>query len=161
MKNLKSMGYVCSLLLWALLGAAQAADPDETVRAFNAAIPEGDADKIASLLADGGVQFTIRSPHEGFTPEKLTTSIVPYWKMIAPVIATSTEVYERDVEIVDSRTMGNIATVWAQIATRRQLKGQDEVKVDTYHHVYLLIATPDGWKIVGIADNRESDSVAG
>jgi len=132
-------------------------DPAAIVIAFNAAIPEGDLDTLIGLLADGGVQFTIKSPHEGFVPEKLTTSLVPYWKMIAPVIATSTALYERDVEIVEARQMGNIATVWAGIETRSQMKGKEEIKSASYNHVYLLIQTPDGWKIASIADNRAVD----
>jgi len=138
---------------------APATDPAAIVFAFNAAIPEGDLDTILALLADGGVQFTIKSPHEGFVPEKLTTSLVPYWKMIAPVIATSTSIYERDVEIIDARQMGNIATVWVGIDIRRQLKGKEEIQSSSYNHVYLLIQTPDGWKIASIADNRAVDTL--
>jgi len=129
------------------------------VIAFNAAIPEGDLDTLVGLLADGGVQFTLKSPHEGYVPEKLTTSLVPYWKVIAPVIATSTSIYERDVEIIDARQMGNIATVWVNIDTRRQLKGKEEIQSSSYNHVYLLIQTPGGWKIASIADNRAVDTL--
>jgi len=147
------------MLVPAVNAAEPGARPGQIVLAFNAAIPEGDVDTIVDLLADGGVHFTIKSPHEGFVPEKLTTSIVPYWKMVAPVIATSTSIYEREVEIIDAREMGNIATVWAGIATRRQLKGKEEIKTAAFNHVYLLIQTPAGWKIASIADNRAVDTV--
>jgi hypothetical protein len=156
-------GCLISLILLLMVPVAQAEvpalDPAATVIAFNAAIPEGDLDTIVGLLADGGMQFTIKSPHEGLVPEKLTTSIVPYWKMIAPVIATSTSIYEREVEIIDARQMGNIATVWAGIDTRSQFKGKEEIKTASYNHVYLLIQTPDGWKIASIADNRAIDNL--
>ncbi len=159
---------LASFVLALTVSVAQAQAPDDhsvtapadIVIAFNAAIPEGDVDTIVNLLADGGVHFTIKSAHEGFVPEGLTTSIVPYWKMVAPVIATSTSIYEREVEIIDARQMGNIATVWAGISTRRQFKGKEEIKSASFNHVYLLIQTPEGWKIASIADNRAVDSVS-
>lgn len=136
-----------------------AAGPADVVIAFNAAIPDGDLDTIVNSLADGGVQFTFKSPHEGFVPEKMTTDLVPYWKMIAPVISSSTAIYDRDVDIIETRQMGNIATVWVGIETRSQFKGKEEIKTAAYNHVYLLVQTPDGWKIASIADNRAVDSI--
>lgn len=159
---------IMSALLMALslissAGAAEpeSASPSEIVIAFNSAMRQGDAVGLAQYLADGGVQFTIKSPHEGFEPEKLTTPIVPYWQMVAPVVAGSTSMYERAVKVLDERAMGNIATVWVQIDTRRQMKGEEEMASATANHVYLLILTPEGWKIAGIADNRAIDKIAG
>lgn len=154
------------ILALSLIGAAGAAEPEsaspsDVVIAFNSAMRQGDAVGLATHLADGGVQFTIKSPHEGFVPEKLTTPIVPYWQMVAPVIAGSTSMYERNVEILDERAMGNIATVWVQIDTKRQLKGKEEIATATANHIYFLILTPGGWKIAGIADNRAIDDVTG
>lgn len=159
---------IMSALLLALslispAGAAEpkSASPSDVVVSFNEAMRQGDAVGLAQYLADGGVQFTIKSPHEGFVPEKLTSPIVPYWQMVAPVVAGSTSMYERDVEVLDERAMGNIATVWVRIDTRRQLKGKQDIVSSTANHVYFLILTPDGWKIAGIADNRAIDSIAG
>lgn len=147
----------------AVAGAAEpeAGGPVAAVIAFNAAIRSGDADGIVGRLADGGVQFTIRSAHKGFEPDNLTTDLVPYWQMVVPVIASSTQLYERNVEVLDVREMGNIATVWVRVDTRRQLQGQDTVNSASANHVYLVIDTPDGWKIAGIADNRAADDLGG
>ena len=156
--------FLCLLVLasggLSYAGPPDSGGPSAVVLAFNDAMRAGDAAGVASYLADGGVQFTIKSPHEGFVPEQLTTAIVPYWQMVAPVVASSTTLYERDVEVLDQRAMGNIATVWTQIDTRRQLKGKEEIVAATANHVYLLIQTPDGWKIAGIADNRAVDKIA-
>lgn len=138
-----------------------AGSPSAIVLNFNEAMRKGDAVGLTQYLADGGVQFTIKSPHEGFVPEKLTSAIVPYWQMVAPVVAGSTSMYERAVKVLDERAMGNIATVWVQIDTRRQMKGEEEMASATANHVYLLILTPEGWKIAGIADNRAIDKIAG
>ena len=67
----------------------------------------------------------------------------------------------RKVTVLDARAMGNIATVWVQIDTRRQMKGKEEIASATANHVYLMILTPDGWKIAGIADNRAIDEITG
>ncbi|MGI9343669.1 MAG: hypothetical protein ACR2QV_12530 [Gammaproteobacteria bacterium] len=156
---------VTSLLLTVVFAAVAnatehaGAGPAATVVAFNAAIRDGDADGVAARLADGGVQFTIKSAHKGAEPDKLTTDLVPYWQMVAPVISASTAMYERDVEVLDVREMGNIATVWVQIDTKRQLKGKDAVSTASANHVYLVIDTPDGWKIAGAADNRDADDI--
>ncbi len=155
--------FAAALVFAPFAGAAdgEPAEPSDVVIAFNEAMRQGDAVGLTKYLADGGVQFTIKSPHAGFEPDQLTSAIVPYWQMVAPVVAGSTSMYERKVEVLDERAMGNIATVWVQIDTRRQLKGKEDIASATANHVYLMILTPDGWKIAGIADNRAIDSITG
>lgn len=155
--------FAAAMLFAPFAGAAdsESLEPSDVVIAFNEEMREGDAVGLTQYLADGGVQFTIKSPHAGFEPEKLTSAIVPYWQMVAPVVAGSTSMYERKVTVLDARAMGNIATVWVQIDTRRQMKGEEEIAGATANHVYLMILTPDGWKIAGIADNRAIDEITG
>jgi len=161
LRILSALVMALSLIFSAGAAEPESATPSNVVIAFNSAMRQGDAVGLTQHLADGGVQFTIKSPHEGFVPEKLTTPIVPYWQMVAPVVAGSTSMYERNVEVLDERAMGNIATVWVQIDTRRQLKGKDDIASATANHVYFLILTREGWKIAGIADNRAIDDLTG
>ena len=133
--------------------------PADTVRAFNAGISAKDRDAAVATLAEGGAQFTLRSQHGDAPPDRLQSEISEYWTIIAPVLFASTSAYRREVEILDTRIDGDLATVWTHTRTRSTRLGSTKPQVNTFSEVYLLIRTPDGWKIAAMADNRKATSL--
>jgi len=152
---------LATLCLAGPISAEPAADAAATVVAFNVAISEGDADKAKQQLAAGGVQFTLRSMHDGVGPAELTAPLADHWSMIIPVIFSSTQRYSRQVEVLSSEAFGDIATVWVRTTTDSQRQGRDQPQVSEFTEVYMLITSGDGWKIAAIADNRQASSLSG
>jgi hypothetical protein len=142
------------------LAAEPAPDAANVVLAFNEAISAGDADTAKQHLAPGGVQFTLRSMHDGVGPAQLTAPLADHWSMILPVIFSSTERYARTATILSAESFGDIATVWTQTTTVSQRQGATDAEAREFSEVYMLIATPQGWKVASIADNRPSSSLA-
>ncbi len=140
---------------------ALAAGPDNTVDAFNAAFAAKDKDALVATLAKGGAQFTLRSQHAELAPESVQSEISEYWTVIAPVLFASTNSYQRTAEITDTRVDGDIATVWTNTKTESTRIGATKADRNAFTEVYLLIKTPDGWKIAAIADNRQATALAG
>ncbi|MEE4186598.1 MAG: hypothetical protein V2J12_12595 [Gammaproteobacteria bacterium] len=148
------------LLLATSLAAEPTPDAVTVVEAFNAAISAGDTEAAKRHLTPGGVQFTLRSMHDGVGPAELTTALSDHWAMILPVIFSSTENYTRTVEILNAESFGDIATVWTRTTTVSQRRGGSDAQSSEFTEVYMLVATPDGWKVASIADNRPSSSLA-
>lgn len=152
-----------ALCLALLLAGPAAAGPDAdaaaVVQAFNQALTARDQDTAIAQLTAGGVQFTLRSLHDGAVPDKLVAPIADHWKMIVPVIFASTSKYAREVEILTSEAHGDVATVWTKTRTVSVRVNSDESSESEFTEIYLLIATPDGWKIAAIADNRQATSI--
>ena len=142
-----------------LLSAQVSADPAATVVAFNQALSARDQDSAMDKLAPGGVQFTLRSMHDGVSPDKLVTPITPHWSMIVPVIFASTSSYTRDVKVLDSEAHGDIATVWTQTRTVSARAGSDKATENEFTEIYVLVNAPAGWKIAAIADNRQATRI--
>ena len=140
--------------------AAAGNDPADAVTAFNESISARDQDTALAQLAPGGVQFTLRAMHEGTSPDKLVTPITPHWSMIIPVLFASTSSYARDVEVLSSEAHGDVATVWTRTRTESVRAGSDDAAVNEFTETYLLVNSPDGWKIAAIADNRRATSIA-
>lgn len=140
-------------------GAAEPA-PAAVVESFNAAITAGDAAAAQAHLAEGGVQFTLRSMHDGVGPDKLTAPLVQHWSMILPVIFASTQRYSRNVEVLNAETHGDLATVWTRTRSSSLRQGKTQPADSDFTEVYLLAATVDGWKIASIADNRAATSIS-
>lgn len=148
----------------ALLGAPAwcgdaPADPADSVRAFAAAINERDLESLLGQLHDGGVHFNFRPSHQGQGATETTSELVPRWSMVAPVLFSTTESYRREIEILDTEVHGEIATVWAAVRTETVMRNSGKQNADAFTEVYLLVATPDGWKIAGVADNRQPNDV--
>jgi ketosteroid isomerase-like protein len=147
-------------MLGSTLASAASAGPEDTVKAYNAAFSAKDKDAVVATLAEGGAQFTLRSQHEEAPPESLQSEISAYWSLIAPVLFASTSSYQREIEITDAKASGDIATVWTNSKISSTRLGSDEVSVNEFTEIYLLIRTADGWKIAAIADNRKATKLA-
>ncbi len=133
--------------------------PAAAVMSFNQAITNRKIDQLADHFMGGGVQFTLRPSHKGLAPQGVTSALHQHWATVAPVLFAATSSYVRRAEILDSRVEGEIATVWARISTETVLAGSTEKSSESFTEVYLLLDTPSGWKIVGIADNRPADDI--
>lgn len=153
---------VSFLVLTGFSAVAQAGpgeDAAAVVVAFNQAITAGDQAAAIAQLAPGGVQYTLRALHEGINPDALVKPITEHWSMILPVIFASTENYSRGVEIVSSESHGDIATVWVRTESVSVRKGKSEASENAFTEIYMLVNSPDGWKIAGIADNRQATKI--
>jgi len=164
MQATRTVEWVTALAALALLVATPLAaettpNAATVVQAFNDAISNGKVDSARQHLAPGGVQFTLRSMHDGVGPAQLTTPLTDHWSMILPVIFSSTAHYTRSVEILSAESFGDIATVWADVTTVSQRQGASQAQTSEFTEVYLLIAGPDGWKVASIADNRQASSL--
>ncbi len=142
----------------ALPAHADGNEPKDTVIAFNAAFAAKDKDAVIAVLAQGGAQFTLRSTHDT-APESLQSEISGYWTLIAPVLFASTSSYQRNIEILDTRADGDVATVWTKTSTNSTRLGQTKPDLNTFTEMYMLVKTADGWKIAAIADNRQATTL--
>jgi len=143
-------------------GAAPAkAEPAEVVQAFNRALTARKLQDATALLAAGSVQFTLRAAHAGVTAGQggITSDLRTHWNQIGPVLFAVTTTYRRVPKILDTRVDGDLATVWAQVATETVERG-GKTNQASFSELYLLVKTADGWRIGGIADNRGTDNLA-
>jgi ketosteroid isomerase-like protein len=155
-----------TLLLLAVLAlsppawcAEESAGPAASVRAFTAAINDRDLDALLVQLLDGGVHFNFRPSHQGQGATEITSELIPRWSMVAPVLFSTTESYRRELEVLDTMVQGDIATVWASVKTETVMRGSGKANSSAFTEVYLMVATSDGWKIAGVADNRQPNDV--
>ncbi|MBM4197058.1 MAG: nuclear transport factor 2 family protein [Gammaproteobacteria bacterium] len=149
--------------LWLAVGASAAppsSDPVAVVKAMNAAITARDLKAATALFAKGGVQFSVRPAHTGLggAPAGVSTDLTGHWSTIGPVLFSATSGYKREVEIVDTRVAGDIATVWTRTKTRSERAGQPP-RSDSFPEVYLLLKTGGEWKIGAIADDRRPNDI--
>jgi hypothetical protein len=153
------------VFLLALLSSASAvlaedpAGPEDTVRAFNTAIGDRNLDAVLAQLLGGGVHFNLRPSHQGQGDTTLTSELIPRWSMVGPVLFSTTKTYQRDLEIIDTQQHGEIATVWATVRTETVMLSDGKRNQAAFTEVYLLANTPSGWKIAGVADNRQPNDV--
>lgn len=153
---------------FALAGsAATAAGPDSrqeaeaVVKSFNAAFAKKDIEALVTHLIEGGVQFDLRPAHaDQNAPQGLTQELRARWYGVTPILFAATESYARRVEILDSRASGDMATVWASITAEMRMPKTPKPSTNTFTEVYLLVHTPDGWKIGAMIDNRATDRLS-
>jgi hypothetical protein len=79
--------------------------------------------------------------------------------MVAPLLFTVTSAYIRQAEILEENVQGDVATVWARISTESTRAGEEQSRAESFTEFYLLVSTPDGWKIAGMVDNRLPDDI--
>ena len=130
--------------------------PGETVQAFNQALSKHDLDAALALIANGSVQFSLRSAHSDIPSAGqggVTSDLKAHWSMVGPVVFGSTAVYSRIPKVVDSHVDGDLATVWTNTATETVDKSGSK-GTDSFSEVYMIVHTAGGWRIGAVADNR-------
>ena len=142
-----------------LAGDAQRSQVVNVVESFNASVTNRDLDAMVTHFMPGGVQFTLRPSHAGLASETLTTELTTHWPMVAPVLFAVTSAYIRQAEILEETVRGDVATAWARISTESTRTGEQKSRAESFTEFYLLVSTPDGWKIAGIVDNRATDDI--
>lgn len=154
---------LAGLLFVAPLGAVAAdhADPAAVVKAFNAALGARQLEQATGMFANGAVVFTLRASHSGMTavPAGVTADLKTHWNTVAPVLYSVTTTYERVPAITKTHVDGEIATVWADIATKTVEKS-GQTRGEKFSELYVLAHQKDGWKIVAIGDNRRPNPLA-
>lgn len=153
---LRMVSAIVALLLVSPLIQAADGKPEDAVTAFNTSISAKDLEGTIAALAEGGAQFTLRAQHAEAAPDKLQSEIKGYWTTIAPVVFATTSSYKRLIEITDTRTDGDIATVWTNTRTESTRLKATDAQVNEFSETYLVIRTAGGWKIAAIADNRQA-----
>jgi hypothetical protein len=136
--------------------------PAETVQAFNQALSKHDMDAALALIANGSVQFTLRSAHSDIPsggPASVTGDLKAHWSAIGPVVFGSTTAYNRTPKITNARVDGDLATVWTDTATETVGKNGSK-RSDSFSEVYLLVHTASGWQIGAVADNRGANKIS-
>ncbi len=149
------------LLVAVAAANAQSPGPAAVVEAMNAAITARDLPAVKRYFAPGGVQFSLRPAHTGLggAAAGLTTPLEAHWSMIGPVLFGATKSYEREVEVLDARVEGEVATVWTRTRTRTVRGTPPVTKQDEFVEIYLLVRTGGEWKVGAIADNRRPNDV--
>ena len=89
----------------------------------------------------------------------LTADLKTTWKTVAAILFPMSDVYERKAEIIKAEALGEVATVWANTTTHTVRKGVENPMDLAFSEVYLLVRKPEGWKIAGVADNRQPDNI--
>jgi hypothetical protein len=156
-----SVVLMISSLGFSSLSAAERS-PDETVQAFNQALSKHDMDAALALIANGSVQFTLRSAHADIPsggPAGVTSDLKTHWSTIGPVVFGSTTTYSRIPKVVNTRIDGDLATVWTSTATETANKNGSK-RTDSFSEVYMLVHTASGWQIGAVADNRGANKIA-
>lgn len=144
-----------SILGW----GATPGSPNETVAAFNAAISERRLDAALQTLAAGAVHFNLASAHS-FTaapgsPQPLTSDLTTHWRTIAPVLFSVNRRYTREIVEATTHADGSLAVVWVQMRTKSEpQRGAPTLLV--FSETYLLRREQTEWKIVGIANSRQT-----
>ena len=111
---------VLALALLPAVPQAAGPGPAEVVQAFNRALSARKIEDATALMAKGSVQYTLRAAHPGVTataPTGITSDLKTHWNTIGPVVFSVTTVYSRVPKILDTRIDGDLATVWAQVAS--------------------------------------------
>ena len=150
---------LCSVNSPALHAAERS--PAETVQAFNQALSRKDTNAALTLIANGSVQFTLRSAHSDIPsggPASVTGDLKAHWSAIGPVVFGSTTAYNRTPKVTNTRVDGDLATVWTDTATETVGKNGSK-RTDSFSEVYLLVHTASGWQIGAVADNRGANKV--
>jgi ketosteroid isomerase-like protein len=133
--------------------------PRDTVAAFNAAISERRLDAALKTLAAGSVNFNLASAHS-FTAapgsvQPLTTDLTTHWRSIAPVLFSANRRYTREVVEATTHVDGDLAVVWVRMRTRSEPpRGAPTMLV--FSETYLLRREQAEWKIMGIANSRQT-----
>ena len=151
---------LCSVSSPALHAAERS--PAETVQAFNQALSRKDTNAALTLIANGSVQFTLRSAHSDIPsggPASVTGDLKAHWSAIGPVVFGSTTAYNRTPKITNARVDGDLATVWTDTATETVGKNGSK-RSDSFSEVYLLVHTASGWQIGAVADNRGANKIS-
>lgn len=149
---------VALFLLPAVTPAADSG-PADVVQAFNRAISARKLDDALALMAKGSVQYTLRSAHAGVPTGTggITSDLATHWSTITQLLFTVTTSYQRVPKILDAHIDGDLATVWANVATDT-VERNGKQRQDSFSEVYLLVRTGGGgWQIGSIADNRGTD----
>lgn len=154
-----------AILLFGAAGspALQAAErnPAETVQAFNQALSKQDLNAAMALIANGSVQFTLRSAHSDIPSAgsgSVTGDLKAHWSAIGPVVFGSTSAYTRTPKVTSTQVDGDLATVWTNTATESVGKNGGK-RSDSFSEVYMLVRTAGGWRIGAVADNRGANKV--
>ena len=129
--------------------------PATVVEAFNQAVTRQDAEAALAHLADGGVQYQLRSSHADMGESTgLTADLNGQWTVVTSLLFQSLESYARTVEVTEESERGEIATVWTTTRTESLEKGASSPSVLEFSEVYLLLEVDGTWKIAGMANNR-------
>lgn len=157
--------FLLGLGLSATAVAAGNSDPGKeavaVVQAFNAAFARKDVEGLAAQLIEGGVQFDLRPAHADQSAQQgLTQELTARWYGVTPILFAGTESYIRRVEVLDTRATADMATVWTKITTEMRMPKTEKANSTSFNEVYLLVHTPDGWKIGAMMDDRATDNIA-
>ena len=153
---------VLALALFPAVPQAAGPGPADVVQAFNRALSARKIEDATALLAKGSVQYTLRAAHPGVTgtaPTGITSDLKTHWNTIGPVVFSVTSVYSRVPKILDTRVDGDLATVWALVASET-VERSGKSRKDSFSEVYLLVRAGGAWQIGAIADNRGTDSMS-
>jgi len=152
--------FVCLAGTSSAFAAASDEDVTAVVQAFNAAVSTRDLDGMLATFADGAVKFSLRPAHTGLEKEPgISTDLRTHWSTIAPVLFSTMKSYRRSAAIVDIHTDGDVASVWTQITTESTGLRSGQVRRGGFSELYVIVRTPDGWKIGAMADNRRPDGM--
>lgn len=159
MRSLSSLSVVALLGLPLFAGACSGSaehQAAERVRAFNAAITARNLDEAVALLAPGSVQFVREGSHAdmGDSDESLAQDLATQWRVVGALLFSSTEAYERSVEVTSSKAAGDVATVWTRTRTETTQAAGAPSSVLEFSEVWLLLRLDGEWKIAGVANNR-------
>ncbi|MEO8443662.1 MAG: hypothetical protein ABI567_01515 [Gammaproteobacteria bacterium] len=154
------VGAFIVLILAAGPAPAAGPGPAEVVQAFNSALSARKLEDATALLANGAVQYTLRSAHAGVTTGTggITSDLKTHWNTIGPVLFAVTSTYRRVPKVTDTRVDGDLATVWATVASET-VERSGKRRQDSFSEVYLLVRAGDTWRIGAMADNRGTDAM--
>lgn len=155
------LAIVLALVLFPAAPHAADPGPADVVQAFNRALTGRKLEEATALLAKGSVQYTLRAAHAGVTTGAggITSDLKTHWNTIGPVLFSVTSAYNRVPKIIDTRVDGDLATVWAQVASET-VERSGKSRKDSFSEVYLMVRTGGAWQIGAIADNRGTDSLS-
>jgi ketosteroid isomerase-like protein len=133
----------------------------QAVLNFNKAVTTRDMETGLALLADGAVQYHLHPAHPGMSEEHpLTEDMTAMWTTVSALLFSTTEAYERHIEIRDVRVDGELAVVWTQTRTVTRREGKEQTGLEFSEMYFLINKDNGGWRIAGTATNRPVDDIS-
>ena len=133
----------------------------QAVLNFNKAVTTRDMETGLALLADGAVQYHLHPAHPGMSVDHpLTEDMAAMWITVSALLFSTTEAYERHIEILNVRVDGELAIVWTQTRTVTRRKGKEQTELEFSEMYFLINKDNGGWRIAGTATNRPVDDIS-
>lgn len=131
------------------------------IESANQAISERDLERLLATFAEGAVRVDAFPAHRfgaaasGADETVKAVDLADRWKAVAPILFSSTSLYQRRIRGMDVHIDNDLAVAWVVIETAMLGVGEETAAAaNRFREIYILRREDDGWKLVAITNNR-------